>query len=384
LATALDLDRECQTFDSGNTLRAATSALLAGINAINAGSSGCALIAAADIRPAEPKSATELALGDGAAALILGADQCVATLEGHVSINDEFLGTWRRDMDSYVQQFPGGFESKFGYQRVLRESISGLLERLNLKPLDITNLILYSPNARAPQTVARELEMDPKRQLADAMLGTVGDTGCAQVLLTLVRVLETAMPGDRILVASYGDGSDALLFRVTEAIEEHRNRRAVSHYLNRRRPMDNYGKYALFRNVIKTVPAEGASSPVILWRETKQDLQFYGEKCAKCETVQFPRQRVCVSCGAKDDFVDQKLSRQGIVHTFTNDYLHPSLDPPTTEAIINTDGGGRVLVQMTDVDPEQIRVGLEVDIVLRKLHEGGGIKNYFWKARPRD
>ena len=148
--------------------------------------------------------------------------------------------------------------------------------------------------------------------------------------------------------------------------------------------MASYGRYALFRNVVKTVPAPGISSPVVLWREIKQDLQFYGKKCGKCGTIQFPRQRVCVSCSAKDDFTDQKLSRRGAIHTFTNDYLHPSPDPPTTETIVDTEGGGRVLVQMTDADPEHIRVGLEVDIVLRKLHEGGGIKNYFWKARPRD
>ncbi|MFQ5459007.1 MAG: hydroxymethylglutaryl-CoA synthase family protein [Myxococcota bacterium] len=384
LATALDLDRACRTFDSTNTLRAATSALLSGADAVNAGATGSALIAAADIRPAEPKSGLEMALGDGAAAILLGADDCVATLEGHVSINDEFLGTWRRATDDYVQQFPGGFETKFGYQRVLKESISGLLAQLNLKPMDVTKLILYSPNARAPQGVARALEMDAKRQIADPLLGTVGDTGCAQVLLTLAQVLETATPGDRILVASYGDGSDALLFRVTDAIEQHRDRRGVSHYLARRRSMASYGKYALFHDLVKTVPVEGASSPVVLWRETKQDLQFYGEKCAKCETIQFPRQRVCVSCGARDDFTDLKLARRGEVHTFTNDYLHPSLDPPTTETIVNTDGGGRVLVQMTDAGPDEIRVGLPVDIVLRKLHEGGGIKNYFWKARPRD
>ncbi len=34
-----------------------------------------------------------------------------------------------------------------------------------------------------------------------------------------------------------------------------------------------------------------------------------------------PRQRVCVECGAKDDFTDAKLGRRGVVHTFTNDYL---------------------------------------------------------------
>ncbi|OGP83662.1 MAG: hypothetical protein A2Y95_06920 [Deltaproteobacteria bacterium RBG_13_65_10] len=384
LATALDLDRACRTADSAHTLRAATSAILSGIDAINAGAVGASLVAAADMRPAEPHTGAEISFGDGAAAVLLGAENLIAILEGHVSINDEFLGTWRRDVDPYVVQFPGGFEGKVGYPRVIHESVSALLGRLDVKPIDVTQLILYSPNPRAPQAVAKRLEMNPKNQLADALLGEVGDTGCAQVLLSLARVLETANPGDRIVVASYGDGSDALLFRVTEAIASRRNRRAVSYYLSRRRSLPSYGKYALFRKLMKTEPSEGSSSPVILWREVKQDLPLYGEKCARCGMVQFPRQRVCVACGAKDDFTDAKLARRGVVHTFTNDYLLPTPDPPTTETVVNVEGGGRVLVQMTDAGPEQVRVGLEVDLVLRKLHEGGGLKNYFWKCRPRD
>jgi uncharacterized OB-fold protein len=158
----------------------------------------------------------------------------------------------------------------------------------------------------------------------------------------------------------------------------------VSYYLSRKRTMPSYGKYAIFRDLLRNLPNEGASSPVVLWREVKQDLQLYGEKCNRCGMVQFPRQRVCVECGAKDDFADAKLSRRGTVHTFTNDYLLPTLDPPTTEAVVNVEGGGRVLVQLTDAGPEEVRVGLDVDLVLRKLHEGGGLKNYFWKARPRD
>jgi 3-hydroxy-3-methylglutaryl CoA synthase len=384
LATALDLDRECRTQDSAHTLRAATSTMLSAFDAIKAGTSGRALLAAADMRPAEPRTANEAMFGDGAAALLLGADDLIAILEGQVSINDEFLGTWRRDTDPYVQQFPGGFEGKFGYQRVLGESVSKLLKRLDVKPVDVARLILYTPNGRAAQAVAKKLEMDPKTQLADPLLGSLGDTGCAQVLIGLAHALETAKPGDRIVVASYGDGSDALLFRVTEAIESRRDRRGVSYYLSRKRPMPSYGRYALFRDLAKTTPSEGTSSPVVLWREFKQDLQLYGEKCRKCGMIQFPRQRVCVDCGAKDDFDDAKLARRGKVHTFTSDYLFPSLDPPTIETVVEVDGGGRVLAQMTDAGPQDVRIGLEVDLVLRKLHEGGGLKNYFWKARPRD
>ncbi len=384
LATALDLDRACRTQDSANTLRAATSTMLSAFDAIKAGTSGRALVAAADMRPAEPRTGNEMMFGDGAASLLLGADDLIAILEGHLSINDEFLGTWRRETDPYVQQFPGGFETRFGYQRVLGESISTLLKHLDLKPVDVARLILYTPNARAAQAVAKKLELDPKTQLADPLLGAVGDTGCAQVLIGLAHALETAKPGDRLVVASYGDGSDALVFRVTEAIASRRDRLGVSYYLSRKRAMPSYGQYALFRDLAKTIPAEGASSPVVLWREIRQDLQLYGEKCRKCGMVQFPRQRVCVDCGGKDDFDEQKLARRGKVHTFTSDYLFPSLDPPTIETVVEVDGGGRVLVQMTDAGPQDVRVGLEVDLVLRKLHEGGGFKNYFWKSRPRE
>jgi acetyl-CoA acetyltransferase len=45
LSTELDLDRQCRTAGSANTLRAAASAILSGIDAINAGAAGCALVA---------------------------------------------------------------------------------------------------------------------------------------------------------------------------------------------------------------------------------------------------------------------------------------------------------------------------------------------------
>jgi 3-hydroxy-3-methylglutaryl CoA synthase len=37
--------------------------------------------------------------------------------------------------------------------------------------------------------------------------------------MLLVAALEDAKPGDKILVASYGDGADVLLLKVTENIK---------------------------------------------------------------------------------------------------------------------------------------------------------------------
>ena len=49
---------------------------------------------------------------------------------------------------------------------------------------------------------------------------------------------------------------------------------------------------------------------------------------------------------------------------------------------IDLDGGGRLLVQMTDYEYEPVKIGDRVELVFRKMHEAGGYHNYYWKARP--
>jgi uncharacterized OB-fold protein len=49
---------------------------------------------------------------------------------------------------------------------------------------------------------------------------------------------------------------------------------------------------------------------------------------------------------------------------------------------VDLEGGGRLYTQMTDTDPKTVKIGMKVEMVFRKLHEGGGFYNYFWKFRP--
>ena len=62
----------------------------------------------------------------------------------------------------------------------------------------------------------------------------------------MAATLDAAKPGDRILCVSYGSGagSDAFAFRVTDRIEERRERgRPVAYYLDRRAPVASYAAY---------------------------------------------------------------------------------------------------------------------------------------------
>ena len=120
----------------------------------------------------------------------------------------------------------------------------------------------------------------------------------------------------------------------------------------------------------------------ILWREQRQDLALYGLKCRKCGTIQYPRRRVCLNCQSKDDFDDVRLSRRGKIASFTAEYTMPTPDVPLGMAVVDMEGGGRVFVQMTDCDPEAVKIGQPVELVFRVLHESKGLYNYFWKCRP--
>jgi uncharacterized OB-fold protein len=37
---------------------------------------------------------------------------------------------------------------------------------------------------------------------------------------------------------------------------------------------------------------------------------------------------------------------------------------------------------MTDRDPAKVDIGMRVEMTFRKIHDGAGLHNYFWKCRP--
>jgi len=51
-------------------------------------------------------------------------------------------------------------------------------------------------------------------------------------------------------------------------------------------------------------------------------------------------------------------------------------------AVVDWDGGGRLPVELTDVDASTLKMGDRVEMTFRKLFTSDEIHNYFWKARP--
>lgn len=383
VAAVLDAGSAVRTADFTDSLRAGTSALRAALDAVAAGATR-ALVCAGDCRMGEPDSLAEQNYGDAGAALVVGAGAGVlAEVVGAYTQTEEFLGTWRADDQEFLHAFPGAFETKLGYAPFVVGAVAGLLKQTRTPPEAIAKAVIAAPHPRAVAGVARALKLDPKQQIQDTLWTLLGDTGTAQPLVLLAAALERAKPGELVLLVGYGDGADALLLRTTDAIAPYRTAVSLFAQVERKRLLPSYGKYARFRKLFKQDSrSDDLSTPVVLFRDRRTVLSLCGGRCPQCGTIQFPRHQVCIECGHRGGLTEHKLARRGTLFTFTNDYIYDSPDAPTTHGVVELDNGGRVYVQLTDVDPDQVEVDMPVELTFRKYHEGSGLQNYFWKARP--
>jgi 3-hydroxy-3-methylglutaryl CoA synthase len=324
----------------------------------------------------------EANLGDAAAAFLLGADEVAAEVTALHTVSDEIIDVWRTEGDPFVHAWEDRFVVDHGYRQNVREVVRGLCAKAGIAPKDVSRAALYGPDARAHATVVRELGLDPKTQVQDALFGRVGSAGAALAPLLLAAALEQAKVGERLLVVAYGDGADALLLTTTPLVERLEGRRGVGWHLARRAEMKNYDTYLRFRQFIATEHdgrAGAGLSATKHFRDRDEDLTLLGQKCRRCGQTQFPRQRVCYHCFARDKV---RLSdRVGVVRSFTFDNFAGSPTPPLVAGIVEVEGA-RLYLQMTDVDPKEVKLAMPVELTFRKIHEAGGTPNYFWKSTP--
>jgi len=148
------------------------------------------------------------------ATLVIGKDHLLATIAEHASFSHEILDTWRSADEDMVRSWEERFRLEKGFIEALRESVSKGLERFGRTINDYSKVIFSAPDARAHREAARALGLDAA-QVQDGLFSVLGHTGTAFPLMLLIAALEDAQPGDRLLLASYGDGCDVFSLQVT-------------------------------------------------------------------------------------------------------------------------------------------------------------------------
>jgi len=379
---ALGLDAGVFAADMMGSVRSGAGALRAGID-----SREPAMVVLSDLRSGLPGSGDESGGGDGAAAFLCGeSDDVIAEHVGGASTTSEFLDRWRIPGDIASKVWEERF-GEFAYIPLARVALSEALKGAEIKPEDIAHFIVAGMHARANRTASTSSGVKPEA-ITDDMTAVMGNAGAAHGAIMFADVLDRAQPNDIVALLLLADGATVMLFRVTEAIQKGRAKVPVRDQLAQGREKGvPYTTFLTWRNMLtrepprRPDPDRPAAPPS--FRSEPWKYGFMASRCDACGTRHLPPQRVCVHCHEVDKMTLERLADQrATVASFTIDRLAFSPSPPVVAAVVDFDGGGRFLCEITDVDPDSVAIGDRVEMTFRRLYTAEGVHNYFWKARP--
>lgn len=377
---ATGLPASVAAYDVGASVRSAPAALRAA--ALDGG-----LAALADIRDGLTGSSDERGGGDAAAAFAFGDGPALAEIIGSAALSAEFLDRWRLPGE------PGSstWEERFGqgeYTALAAQVVDDVLKDAGIAAADIDAVAVAGPNGRAVRAAtAAAARLTGARDDSSDLLDLVGNSGAAHLGLVLADLLDRAAPGENLLLISLADGADAFVFRTTAELPGYRSgRTSLRDTLADPLPVA-YPTYLLWRGRVARErprrPDPVRPSAPFAARNAAFKYAFTGGRCRHCATVQFPLPRVCLRCGANDEFDPVSAAGQrATIVTVTIDHLAFTPSPPLVSAVLDLESGGRVQCELTDVDPAAVAVGDPVVLTFRRLLTVEGIHNYFWKARP--
>ena len=389
--TALNLKDNLIATDLTSCLRAGTSGLIAALSAVGQGDVKHALVIGSDKRETKAAYFYEMWFGDGAASVMVGDTDVIAECKGWYSVTHDFVDHFRGQGNHFDYMWEERWVRDAGYARIIPEAIEGLFNKLSLSMNQVDKLIFPCFFKAEHRKIASKLGATPEK-VADNLHEVCGETGAAHPLVMLVKALEESKPGDRLLLAGFGQGCDALYFEVTENIVNLPKRPAVTGHLAAKKAIDNYPKFLKFRDLIQTEMGIRAEFPsqtamTVLWRKRKMLTAMVGGKCSACGTPQFPQADVCVNPACRSVHTQEEHEFADVpatVKSFTGDLLAVSVDPPAIYGMVQFEGGGRFMADFTDCELGDVAVGQPVTLAFRKrlTDKERGFAGYFWKAIP--
>ena len=386
VAEALSLDDNVRTMDVCGSMRAGTTALIAALEM-----PGRSLVVSAENRKARAGSVAEMQYGDGSAALITGEGEGIARFLGAATVSADFVDHFRAEGEQYDYEWEERWVRDEGYLKLIPAAVERLQEQCGFDVSAYAHVIVPIAQTRVLPAIAKRLGVSGDT-LADNRMTSCGHLGAAHALLMLASVLERAKSGDKILVIGFGQGCDAIALEVTEGVTGFKPGVGVEQMFDNRIEETNYAMYQTFTGLVEREfgkRAEVDRSPALSAhnRSRKMVNGFVGGRCTECGTVQFPKAHYCVNpnCGKRDSQEDCVMSNVGgEVKTYTADRLTFDMSPPAYFGLVEFQGGGRAMVDFSEVDPETFDVGCPVRMAFRVKHidKRRGYKTYFWKAVP--
>jgi 3-hydroxy-3-methylglutaryl CoA synthase/uncharacterized OB-fold protein len=384
---ALRLDDSVGAFDAGASPRSAVGALF-----MAARSTTSVVVVAADVRTGLAGSADEAKSGDGAATVMFGDEvddrengdsrAVLAEVLATVSASAEFVDRWRTPGDMRSKSWDDKFAS-VTYTPLVADAWKRALAAAGLSASDVDAVAVAASSTRLAATLSSRLGA---KRVAPDHSAAVGHLGAAQPAFVLASALEMAEPGQIVALVSANDGADVLILRTTEALRSFQPAVPAAAAAEAGEALP-YGKFLSWRGMLQVEPPRRPEpqrvSSSAAARSADWKYGFVGSRDPATDSVQLPPTRVSAD-GIRTDQMEpvSMAGAIGTVSTFTVDRVAYSPSPPVVFAVVDFDGGGRLPVELCDVDADAVTIGMRVEMTFRRLHTADGIHNYFWKARP--
>jgi hydroxymethylglutaryl-CoA synthase len=232
--------------------KAGTEAMFVCYSLVKAGLVKYALGIGADTSQGAPGDALEFSASAGGSAFIFGEENVVAELLETSSYTTDTPDFWRRE-GAFYPLHSGRFTGAPAYFKHILGAGKTILEKSGHKASDFAYAVFHMPNGKFPLTVGKKLGFTKEQMEPGWIVPLMGNTYSGSSPTGFSATLDVAKPNDLILLVSFGSGagSDAFIFKVTNAIDKVRDKaEKVKDMLEKNRSYLTYGEYAKFRGKI--------------------------------------------------------------------------------------------------------------------------------------
>jgi hydroxymethylglutaryl-CoA synthase len=380
---ALALSSETRARDVSGSRRCAVSALLDALLG-----SGSTLVAAGERRPGRAGSPIHLAQGDGGAAALV-AEEGAAQLLGWASLSHDLVDVYasREHPDPYA--YEERFVRDTAVSEIFTPTIRRALAKAGLVGSHVQHAAVHEPTAGLWRDIAKATGIGAPNH-ASEIASALGDLGAAHGLFALALAAHRAKPGERILLAGFGSGCDALVLEMTACMP---GAKSAEDALQGGLAFGDYLRFLSLNGALELdwgvrSEFEQKAQATAIERYGRDMIGFIGGR-DKAGNVQFPKSRIPVRPGADgpEPMEDVRLSGDvARIVSVTADRLNFTPDPPFWFGLAQFDNGARVMMEFTDADARGFSVGDRVRMRLRikSRDTRRGFRTYFWKAAPAE
>jgi 3-hydroxy-3-methylglutaryl CoA synthase len=370
---ALALPRTAPTQDISGAGRGCLTAMIQMLEG-----SGASLIVAADRCKGPAGSVHETRYSDGAAAAVIGNEDPIFEYLAGADLTSAFIDRYRVSGRVSGQGWEERWVREEGILKQVPIAIADALSRAVVEAGQVRHFVFPSILGGIGAALARTCGLS-EATAADNLVERCGNIGSGHALAMLAHAAETMAPGDLVVVAAFGQGASALVLRRTS--RELDDGAKVTGQLEAGIVDTNYLRLPLYGGMLewerglrgRAVPGEALST---LHRNEDALLGFLGERDIPSGEVRFP------PTGRGEVEPWPLADRRGRIASFAADLLAFSPSPPSCYGLIDFDGGGRLMMDVTDPDAASLQVGDAVRFVFR-IHDSDpatGYVRYFWKA----